>query len=73
MVDADWQTVVIRQPEIVKENFGLRAGVVKDQRGFVFFDLLEDSRNAYFAPPPDQGGCSSVSSMEISGSGPGSA
>ena len=45
MVDADGQAVVIGQPQVVKENFRLRAGVVKDQRGIVFAHLLQHRRD----------------------------
>ena len=45
MVDANWQAIVIGKPQIVKESFGLRAGVVEDQRGFMGFDLLQHSRD----------------------------
>ena len=48
MVDADGQGVVIGQPQVVKENLGLRTGVVKDQRGLVLADLLQHRRNGVF-------------------------
>ena len=41
VVDADRQAVLVREPKVVKENLGLRTGVVKDQRGFVLLDLFE--------------------------------
>ena len=40
VVNANRQRVFIREPEVVKKDLCLRAGVVKDQRGFVAFDLL---------------------------------
>ncbi len=45
VVDADGQIVVIGEPEVVKEDLGLRAGVVKDQRGLVAFDLVQHRRD----------------------------
>ena len=52
MVDADWQIIRIREPEVVKENLGLGAGVVKDQRCVVLFDLFQNGGNGVFCAAP---------------------
>ena len=45
VVDGDRQGVFIGEPEVVKENLGLRAGVVKDQRRLVLAHLLKHRWN----------------------------
>ena len=45
MVNADWQAVFVREPQVVKENLGLRAGVVKDERRLVLLDLFQHCGN----------------------------
>ena len=46
VMDADGQAVIIRQPQVVKENLGLGAGVVENQRRFMLPDLIKDRRNS---------------------------
>ena len=41
VMDADGQRVVIGEPQVVKEDLGLRAGVVKDERGAVAAHLRQ--------------------------------
>ena len=55
MVDADRQILGIGEPEVVEKNLGLCPGVVKDQRGFVAFDLFQNRRNRVFGPTPGPG------------------
>ena len=52
VVNPDGQGLFIRQPQIVKENLGLCAGVVEDQRDAVGFDLFQDCGDGVFAPTP---------------------
>ena len=52
VVNADRKCLFVRQPQIVKENLGLCAGVVKDQRDAMGFDLFQDCRDGVFAPAP---------------------
>jgi hypothetical protein len=42
VMDTDGQAVVICQPQVVKENLGLCAGVMKDQRRGVLTDLIKN-------------------------------
>ena len=48
LFSADGQRVFVGEPQVVKEQLGLRAGVVKDQRGLVFLHLLQHRRNGVF-------------------------
>ena len=41
VMDADGQRVLIGEPEVVKEDLGLRAGVVENERGVVGLDLRQ--------------------------------
>ena len=50
VVDADGQAVVIGQPQIVKENLGLGAGVVENQRGVVLLDLVQNGGDCVGGP-----------------------
>ena len=52
VMDADGQGVLVGEPEVVKENLGLCAGVVKDQRGLVLFHLFQNRRDAVFCTAP---------------------
>ena len=57
VVNADGQTLIIGEPQVVKEDLGLRAGVVKNERGFVFLDLLQNGRDCVFGTTPGPGRC----------------
>ncbi len=48
VMNADGQTVVVRKPEVVKEEFGLRAGVVENQRGLMLLDQVQHRRDRVF-------------------------
>src|SRR6056297_4213690 len=58
VVDADWQALVVPEPEVVKVDLGLRAGVVEDQGGLVPLHLVEHFGNGVgpAAAGPGRGG-----------------
>ena len=55
VVNTNWQIVNVGQPEVMKENLGLCAGVVKDQGGLVFPDLFQDGGDRIFGAAPGPG------------------
>ena len=50
MVDANGQAIFVGEPEIVKENLGLSAGIVENQGGFMLAYLVEHRRNRIGSP-----------------------
>ncbi|GAD54583.1 hypothetical protein MBELCI_0635 [Limimaricola cinnabarinus LL-001] len=50
MMDADRQVVLVGEPELVKEDLCLRAGVVEDKRGLVPFHLRQNLAHGIAAP-----------------------
>ena len=45
VMDPDGQFILVRKPQVVKEQFRLRACVVKNQRGAVFADFFQHGRD----------------------------